>query len=268
MPGIDLRKEFMDKGTLIGIVAGLGLVAVSMLMGSGLTAFIDIPSLMIVLGGTFAATLVNFPMGDVVGVMKVTQKVIKEELMPSSKYIDQIVEISKKARTNGLLAIEEDLNTIDEDFMKITLQHVVNGTEAEDLSKIMDAELSLMTQRHKIGQKMYTAMGTYAPAFGMIGTLIGLISMLQNLEDPASVGPGMAMAMITTFYGALFANLFFLPMAGKLKQRSEQEIRFKEMLLMGIMAVQAEESPRVIQNKLVTYLAPAERKEMVGKEEG
>ncbi|MCH7755631.1 motility protein A [candidate division KSB1 bacterium] len=257
----------MDKGTLIGIGAGLGLVIVSMSMGGGVAAFIDIPSLMIVLGGTIAATLVNFPMGDVIGVMKVTQKVIKEEIMPSSKYIDQIVDISKKARTNGLLAIEEDLNNVDEDFMRVTLQHVVNGTENEDLGKLMDAELAIMTQRHKIGQRMYSAMGTYAPAFGMIGTLIGLIQMLQNLEDPASVGPGMAMAMITTFYGALFANLFFLPMAGKLKLRSEQEIQFKEMLLMGVMAIQAEESPRVIQSKLVTYLTPAERKTMAGAQE-
>ena len=257
----------MDKGTLIGISAGLGLVIVSMLMGGGVAAFIDIPSLMIVLGGTIAATLVNFPMEDVIGVMKVTQKVIKEEIMPSSKYIDKIVDISKKARTNGLLAIEEDLNNVEEDFMKVTLQHVVNGTEDEDLRKIMDAELALMTQRHKIGQKMYSAMGTYAPAFGMIGTLMGLIQMLQNLEDPAAVGPGMALAMITTFYGALFANLFFLPMAGKLKQRSEREIQFKEMLLMGVMAIQAEESPSVIHSKLVTYLTPAERKTMAGAEE-
>ncbi len=257
----------MDKGTLIGIGAGLGLVIVSMLMGGGIAAFFDIPSLLIVLGGTFAATLVNFPMGDVIGVMKVTQKVIKEEIMPTSKYIDQIVDISKKARTNGLLAIEEDLNNVEEDFMKVTLQHVVNGTEDEDLSKIMDAELALMTRRHKIGQKMYSAMGTYAPAFGMIGTLMGLIQMLQNLEDPAAVGPGMALAMVTTFYGAILANLFFLPMAGKLKQRSEQEIQFKEMLLMGILAIQAEESPRVIQNKLVTYLTPAERKTMAGAED-
>jgi len=257
----------MDKGTLIGIGAGLGLVIVSMLMGGGVMAFISIPSLLIVLGGTIAATLVNFPMGDVITVMKVTKKAIKEEIMPSSKYIDQIVDISKKARTNGLLAIEEDLNNVDEDFMRVTLQHVVNGTEDEDLSKIMDAELALMTRRHKIGQKMYSAMGTYAPAFGMIGTLMGLIQMLQNLEDPAAVGPGMALAMVTTFYGAILANLFFLPMAGKLKQRSEQEIQFKEMLLMGILAIQAEESPRVIQNKLVTYLTPAERKTMASAEE-
>ncbi len=257
----------MDKGTLIGISAGLGLVLVSMLMGGGVTAFISIPSLLIVLGGTIAATLVNFPMKDVISVMKVTQKALKEEIMPSSKYIDQIVDISKKARTNGLLAIEEDLNNVDEDFMRVTLQHVVNGTEDEDLSKIMDAELALMTRRHKIGQKMYSAMGTYAPAFGMIGTLMGLIQMLQNLEDPAAVGPGMALAMVTTFYGAILANLFFLPMAGKLKQRSEQEIQFKEMLLMGILAIQAEESPRVIQNKLVTYLTPAERKTMVSAQE-
>ena len=252
----------MDKGTLVGIVAGMGVVIGAMFMGGSIMAFIDIPSLLIVLGGTIAATLVNFPMGDVIGAMKISQKVLKEEIMPSSKYIEQIVDISKKARTNGLLAIEEDLNNVDDDFLKVTLQHVVNGTEAEDLNKIMDGELALMAQRHKIGQKMFTAMGTYSPAFGMIGTLIGLIAMLQNLEDPAAVGPGMAMAMITTFYGALFANLFFLPMAGKLKHRSEQEIQFKEMLLTGVLSIQAEESPRVIQNKLVTYRPPGERKAM------
>jgi len=250
----------MDKATLIGMVAGMALLVVSMLMGVGVGPYIDIPSLIVVLGGTIAAVLVNFPFNDVLGVMKVTQKVLNEESMEPQKYIEQIVDISKKARTNGLLAIEEDLNNVDDEFMKMTLQHVVNGTEAEDLSNIMDAELSIMADRHKNGQQIFLAMGTYAPAFGMIGTLIGLIAMLQNLSDPSSIGPAMAMAMITTLYGAVFANLFFLPMAGKLKQRSEEELRFKEMLLMGILSVQAEESPRVIQNKLLSYVPPAERK--------
>ncbi|MFQ5649083.1 MAG: motility protein A [bacterium] len=249
----------MDKGTIIGIAAGMGLVVLSMIMGGGVAPFIDIPSLLIVLGGTFSAALVNFPFQDVMGLMKVTQKVLKEDPITPEKYIEQIVLISKKARTNGLLAIEEDLDKVDQDFMKVTLQHVVNGTEAEDLSNIMEAELAIMTERHKTGQKIFMAMGAYCPAFGMIGTLVGLILMLQNLEDPSSVGPGMAMAMVTTFYGSLFANLFFIPMSGKLKVRSEQEIRFKEMLLMGILAVQAEESPRVIQTKLQSYLAPGSR---------
>ncbi len=249
----------MDKGTIIGIVAGMALLIVSMMMGVGIGPYLDIPSVIVVVGGTIAATFVNFPFSDVLGVMKVTQKVLKEQPISPQKYIEQIVSISKKARTNGLLAIEEDLNNIDEDFMKMTLQHVVNGTEAEDLNNIMDAELSIMAERHKIGQQIYMAMGMYSPAFGMIGTLIGLIAMLQNLDDPSSIGPAMAMAMITTLYGAVFANLFFLPMAGKLKQRSEQELQFKEMLLMGILSVQAEESPRVIQNKLLSYIPPAER---------
>jgi len=251
----------MDKGTVVGIAAGLGIVAVSMLMGGGIGPFIDIPSLLVVLGGTIAATLVNFKFEDVMGLMKVTKKVIKEEPMAPQQYIEQIVSISKKARTNGLLAIEEDLENVDQDFMKLTLQHVVNGTEAEDLRNIMDAELTIMFERHKMGQKIYMAMGAYCPAFGMIGTLIGLILMLQNLSDPSAVGPGMAMAMVTTFYGSLFSNLFFIPMSGKLKMRSEQEIQFKEMLLTGILSVQAEESPRVIQNKLLSFLPPGERAE-------
>lgn len=251
----------MDKGTIIGIASGMGLVLVSMVLGGGIGPFIDIPSFLIVFGGAVAATMVNFPFEDILGVAKTVQKVIKEEPLPTDQYIEQIVHISKKARTNGLLAIEEDLEKVDQDFMKVTLQHVVNGTEAEDLSKIMEAELAIMARRHKVGQQIFMALGTYAPAFGMIGTLIGLILMLQNLEDPAAVGPGMAMAMITTFYGSLFANLFFLPMSAKLKMRSEQELQFKEMLLMGILAVQAEESPRVIKTKLQSYLAPALRGE-------
>jgi len=261
------KHAAMDKGTIIGIVSGLGLVAVSMLMGGGIAPFIDIPSFIMVVGGTIAATLVNFPFKDVVGLMTITKKTLKEEAMAPESYIQQIVDISKKARTNGLLAIEEDLDKVDEDFMKITLQHVVNGTEAEDLSGIMHAELAIMAERHKMGQKIYMAMGGYCPAFGMVGTLIGLILMLQNLSDPSSVGPGMSMAMVTTFYGSLFANLFFIPMAGKLKLRSDQEIQFKEMLLMGILSVQAEESPRVIQNKLQSYIAPSQRGLLADKKE-
>ncbi len=249
----------MDKGTVIGMVAGVSLISLSMIVGGGIGPFINLPSFIMVLGGTIAATLVNFQFEDVIGLLKVTKKLMQAKPISPQKYIDQIVNISKKARTSGLLAIEEDLEKVDENFMKVTLQHVVNGTEADELEKIMQAELMSMLERHKRGQKIYLAMGTYAPAFGMVGTLIGLILMLQNLSDPASVGPGMAIAMITTLYGALLANLFFIPMSGKLKMRSEQEVQFKEMLLTGILAVQAEESPRVIKTKLLSFLPPADR---------
>ncbi len=249
----------MDKATIIGIVAGVILLGLSLFLDAGWQIFFSLPSFLIVMGGTVASTLINFPMSDVAGVMKVSQKALKYQSVSPESYIETIVELSKKARTNGLLAIEQDLKRIDEEFLKTGLQHVVNGTDAEELRNILEADLAIMAQRHKIGQKMFLAMGTYAPAFGMIGTLIGLIKMLQNLEDPAGIGPGMALAMVTTFYGALFANLLFLPMAGKLKQRSEEEIIFKEMLLQGILAVQAEESPRAIKTKLLTYLAPKRR---------
>lgn len=249
----------MDKSTIIGIIAGVLLLGVALFGGSGWQMFFSLPSLIIVLGGTVAATLINFPLSDVIGVMEVAKKAVLYKAMSFEEYIETIVKISKKARTSGLLAIEQDLNTINEEFFRNCLQHVINGTEPEDLRNIMEAELAVMTQRHKIGQKIFLAMGTYAPAFGMIGTLIGLIRMLQNLTDPAGIGPGMALAMVTTFYGALFANLFFLPMAGKLKQRSEQEYLYKEMVLNGVISVQAEESPRVIKNKLLAYIAPRSR---------
>jgi chemotaxis protein MotA len=249
----------MDKATIIGIIAGVVILGLSLLLDTGWQIFFSLPSFLIVMGGTVASTLINFSMSDVMGVMKISQKALMNQSISAQSYIENIVELSKKARTNGLLAIEQDLKQIDEEFLKTGLQHVVNGTDADDLRSMLEADLAIMAQRHKIGQKIFMAMGTYAPAFGMIGTLIGLIKMLQNLEDPSGIGPGMALAMVTTFYGALFANLFFLPMAGKLKQRSEEEIIFKEMLLQGILAVQAEESPRTIKTKLLTYLAPKDR---------
>ncbi len=246
----------MDKSTIIGILTGVFLLGFSLLQGAGWQMFFSLPSFFIVIGGTVAATLVNFPLSDVIGVMKIAQKTMTHTPMSQKSIIESIVQISKKARTNGLLAIEQDLHTLDDEFFKTCLQHVINGTEPEDLRNIMETELAVMTQRHKIGQKIFMGMGTYAPAFGMVGTLIGLIKMLQDLQDPAGIGPGMALAMVTTFYGALFANLFFLPMAGKLKQRSEEEILYKELVLNGVMSVQAEESPRIIKNKLITYIAP------------
>jgi len=249
----------MDKSTIIGVIVGVLLISISLFSEAGWQIFFSLPSLLIVLGGTIAATLVNFPLNDVKAVIQVTQKLIKHEDYSPQMYIDKILELSKKARTNGLLGIEEDLETINVTFLRDGLQQVINGIEPEDLRSILEAELAVLSQRHSKGQKIFMAMGTYAPAFGMIGTLIGLIKMLQNLDDPAGIGPGMALAMITTFYGALFANLLFLPMAGKLKQRSEEEMVFKEMLLQGILSVQAEESPRIIKNKLLTYLAPNDR---------
>lgn len=235
------------------------LLGISLFMGTGWQMFFSLPSFLIVVGGTIAATLVNFPLNDVISVMKITQKVLLHKSIAPETYIERIVQLAKKARSNGLLAIEQDLDEIDMDFLKSGLQHVINGAEPEDLRNILEMDLYVMTKRHDIGQKMFLAMGTYAPAFGMIGTLIGLIKMLQSLEDPTGIGPGMALAMVTTFYGALLANLFFLPMAGKLKHRSGEETIFKEMLLQGILSMQAEESPRVIKNKLLTYLAPNTR---------
>lgn len=249
----------MDRSTLIGIVSGVLLLGVSLFVGSGWQIFFSLTSFLIVMGGTVASTLINFPMSDVAEVMKISQKALKNHSVEPEAYIETIVELSKKARANGLLSIEQDLKRVDEEFLRSGLQQVVNGAEPEDLNRMLQAELGLMGQRHRIGQKIFQAMGEYAPAYGMIGTLIGLIKMLQNLNDPASIGPGMALAMVTTFYGALFANLLFLPMAGKLKKRSEEEILFKQMLLQGILALQAEESPRVIKNRLVTYLAPKNR---------
>ena len=172
-----------------------------------------------------------------------------------------MVELAEQARREGILAIERHIDNIDDDFMKSGIQLAVDGSEPEVMRNIMENELNNLQNRHKLGQAIFTAMGMYAPAFGMIGTLIGLIKMLRTLDDPTQIGAGMAVALVTTFYGAVFANLIFLPIAGKLRTRSEKEVLERELIIEGILAIQSGDNPRIIRGKLLTFLAPSARKQ-------
>ena len=250
----------MDIATILGIGAGLLMIAATSLLSTGGETFIDIPSLMIVFGGTMAATFVNFPIGDVIKVMKVVQKAFFSKEPNPEKLIDKLVELAEKARREGILAIERHIDELDDKFMKNGIQLAVDGSEPEVMRNIMENELSNQQNRHRLGQSIFTAMGTYSPAFGMIGTLIGLIKMLNTLDDPTQIGAGMAVALVTTFYGAVAANLIFLPIAGKLKTRSEKEVLERELIIEGILAIQSGDNPRIIRGKLLTFLAPSVRK--------
>jgi len=223
---------------------------------------------MIVVGGTLAATLINFPLAQVVGTIKVIRIAFRNHTTEPAKIIGILVAFAEKARREGLLALEAEAEMLDEPFLKKGIELIVDGTDPELVRNILETELSFVAERHKQGAQIFENMGASAPAFGMLGTLIGLILMLRNLEDPSTIGPGMAVALITTFYGSLLANLIFLPIAGKLKVRSSEEILNKELMLEGILSIQAGENPRIVAEKMKSFLNPIARKKLNQKDDG
>ncbi len=249
----------MDIATLAGIIAGFGLLIGTIMVGGGAGAFIDIPSVMIVVGGSIAATLINFNMSQFVAAVKIAAKTFKSEEDDSLAIIEKFSELALLARRDGILALDRALKDVEEQFMKGGLEMAVDGTEPETIRDIMETEVSSILDRHKVGQGIFNALGAYAPAFGMIGTLIGLVKMLGNLDDPSSIGPSMAVALITTFYGAVLGNLVYLPMAGKLKQKSLIEVKTRRMIIEGVLSIQKGVHPKNMERKLMNYIAPSLR---------
>lgn len=252
------RKDML---TLIGIIAGFGLIGWGMMSGDGggIGPFIDISSIIITIGGSFAAMLVNYPISQFKKLAKVLAQTFKDNKVSSLEVIQNFTELSRKARREGLLSLEDAINDLDDEYMKKGLRMVVDGIEPETIRDIMELEIEEMEERHKKGADMLRSWGAYAPAFGMIGTLIGLIQMLGNLTDSSGIAVGMSKALITTFYGALLANLLFNPMASNLTYKSEIEVSTREMILEGVLAIQSGVNPRIVEEKLVTYLSPKER---------
>ena len=255
----------MDVATLVGAVTGTSLVLTAIVMGGGLGMFINVPSLMITVGGTIAATLINFPLGNVLGVISVAKKAFMNQPLDAQAEIKRMVDFAKVARREGLLALEESVEQLDDEFLIKGIQLVIDGTSPEVLRAIMRTEVDFLQDRHGQGKQILESMGGAAPAFGMIGTLIGLVQMLQNMSDPSSIGTGMATALLTTFYGAFMANLVFLPLAGKLGARSQEEVVVKELMIEGIIAIQSGDNPRLVEEKLKSFVAPSVRA-LVGDE--
>lgn len=249
----------MDIATLLGVVSGFGLVIAAIKMGGGLIYFWNAPSVMIVIGGTIAITLINYPLSDVLSVMSVLKNAFLYQIPPITSLIPDIVELSKIARREGILALEKKVKTMNEPFLSKGVELAVDGMEPDAIREILEKELMFTEDRHKKGAEIFTVMGTFAPAMGMIGTLIGLVQMLVNMDDPKSIGPAMAVALVTTFYGSVMANLMFLPIAGKLKIRREDEAKYKQLIVEGISSIQVGDNPRVVEQKLHTYLSPKER---------
>lgn len=249
----------MDVATVLGIVSGVGLILIAIAQTGSLATYWDLPSVMITMGGTIAGTLISYPFSQIIGVLKVLRNVFQGRLPQPEGVIQQLVYFAEKARREGILALEEDLEGLDDEFLQKGLQLVVDGSDPELVRNILETELAFIEERHKTGQGIFITMATLAPAFGMIGTLIGLINMLKHLDNPAVIGPNMATALITTFYGAIYANLICIPIAGKLNIRSGQEILLKELMIEGVLSLQAGENPRLVEEKLKAFLPPTVR---------
>ncbi len=258
----------MDIATLAGIIAGIGLVLSSILMNSGLGLFINAPSAMIVVGGTLAATLVAFPFNEVMKVMGLFLRVFFVRKMDHYELIEDMVSVCNVARKGGVLAIESKLKDIDNEFLKKGLEMTVDGKDEATVNALLKREIKQIQKSHKDGWEIFNQMGAFAPAFGMIGTLIGLIQMLADLADVNSVGPKMAIALITTFYGACIANLLFIPMTVKLKRRSASETLEMNLVLEGIAYIRKGVNPRFMKEVLENFLDSYHGKKAKKEEEG
>ncbi len=246
----------MDIATIIGLVAAFGLMLMAILSGSSLTIFIDIPSFLIVVGGTIGVTLVNFPLKEVIRAVGVVKNAFFNKLESPVEYINMIVALADKARKEGILALESEIGNIKNEFFVKGVQMLVDGIDPNVIEDTLSKEIEYLKERHKSGAEIFSTMGAVAPAMGMVGTLIGLVQMLQNMSDPSSIGPAMAVALITTLYGAILANVIFLPISGKLQVLSNHECLIKEMLLEGIICISQGLNPRVIENKLHAFIEP------------
>ena len=244
----------MDKATPIGLLGGFGLIAGAILLGSAWSTFLDPPSLIIVLGGTSAAVAVNFKTSELTTLLPLLKAFFKHEPPSYEGYINQFTELARQSRREGLLVLDSKLKELDDDLMRLGLEQAVDGREKDAIESILDHKIETSEKDLDLLPTMLNKAGMYAPAFGMIGTLIGLIQMLQNLDDPTQIGQGMATAMITTFYGAVLANLVFLPMASKAKKQTEALKTKNDLIVEGVLMIAKGENPSIVEERLALFL--------------
>ncbi|MHC4160414.1 MAG: motility protein A [Planctomycetota bacterium] len=253
----------MDVATIIGILFGLIVIIGAILSGgTGAGIFLNIPSLAITIGGMLCATLIHFSLPQFLGIFSVVKKTIVAKIPLQSELIQQMVNFAAINRRDGALALEQEIPAIKDLFFVKSLQMLVDGQDSEMIRDLMSLEVQYLQDRHSIGKKILEFMGAAAPAFGMIGTLIGLVQMLANLEDPSSIGVGMATALLTTFYGAFAANLIFIPLAGKLGIYSKAETISKEMIIEGVCAVAQGDNPTTVREKMQAFISQGRREEV------
>ena len=244
----------MDIATIVGIIAAITSLMVG--IGANIQFMIDVPSILIVVGGTISSVLIANPLPEVVNLIGVYKNAVFNKPTVPSELIEKIVGFAETARREGILALEQAVEEADDQFLSQGVRLAVDGTEPDLIMDILETELQFIEERHKAGQDMISAMGDAAPAFGMIGMLIGLVIMLKNMDDPAAIGPGMAIALLTTMYGAILSNILLGPIAKKLKAISSKELLAKRMIIEGIMAIQSGDNPRIVEHKLSVFLSP------------
>ena len=253
----------MELGLIIGLVAGMAFTIISIFLSGSMQvtavlSFLDAPSFMITVGGAMASVIAAFPLPKFLNAMKSVNKVLKPQNSDPIAAIKDIIELANVARKEGLLALDDKSADMDP-FLRKGIMLVVDGTDQELVRNVMETEMSYIEDRHKDNMEVWEMMASQFPAWGMIGTLIGLVLMLQNMADPSSIGPQMAVALITTFYGSLFANWLSTPIANKMKIYSKQEMLVKEVTVEGVLSIAAGENPRIIEEKLKVFISPTLR---------
>ncbi|MBS0208091.1 MAG: motility protein A [Planctomycetes bacterium] len=251
----------MDIATIFGLLLATAAIVYSVLAGGGtFGAFVDYPSIACVGGGAVAVVFICFPLKTVLSIIKVTKIVFLNKPPNLPELIETIVGLAEVARRDGLLALESKIAEIKNPFIVLGIQMAVDGTQPEVIEDILRTEIDAIAMRHRDGKAVMDQAGRFAPAFGMIGTLLGLVMMLGNMDDPAAIGPGMAVALLTTLYGAMISNMFTIPFSEKLNFLNKQELHALEVSLKGIMGIQSGDNPRVIEQKLNSFLHPKQRK--------
>lgn len=258
----------MDLATLSGILGAFAIIIFAVVFGSDSSPliFVNVPSILIVVLGSLLVVLIKFTFSQCIGALKVTMRAFSDKKESAEDLIEQIVEVARIAKKDGLLAVDDEFITYE--FLKKGIRMLVDGQKPEVIKETLSKEIQLTIQRHTWAAKVFTALGDVAPAMGMIGTLIGLVQMLSNMEDPKSIGPSMAVALLTTLYGAMLANMFALPIADKLSLRKMQERYLKSLCLDGILAIEAGYNARVIEELLQVYLSPKEKLALEQRKEG
>ncbi len=258
----------MELSIILGISSGLIFLILGILFAGGsILMFWDPASVMITFGGCTAALLVGYSIPKLLLIPPLFRLCLFPIKHAADQLIITIVSFSEKARREGLLALEDDLEELDDPFMRKGIQLVVDGTDPELVRHILECDIEQMIERHDNNKRMFDDGATYAPAFGMIGTLMGLVMMLLNLQDRASVGPYLAVAIITTFYGALACYLFFQPIGGRLDMMTNEEVTIRTIILEGVLSIQSGDNPRIVKDKLVAFLPPSKR-EAISQEVG
>ncbi len=250
----------MDIGTIIGLLIAFGMVIGSMVTGAGIAPYMDFPSFLITVGGTTGIIMAGMPINKLISGVKAITRAFISGSFSSQTLIEQLVDFAIKARRDGILSLESEEENMDDDFLKKGIRLAVDGTEPDVIRVILEKELESIADRHEQNAGLLSFLEDMGPAMGMIGTLIGLVAMLLNLSDPTAVGPAMSVALITTMYGSVLANMIAKPLLVKLAARSLEEQQLKTIMLAGIMAIQAGDNPRIVEQKLNVFIEPTLRK--------